>query len=413
MRNFTSKLIGEAGVRVLSSLFLFLLAHRVGVVQFGLYSTAFSFASLFAILVDLGTNSIVAREVARDVPNRSRLLRTANLVKLIAALFAFLAIHVAGYEFEFVRAHRRLVDSMGIIAIVYALTEHGGALLAGREEMGWEACLKISSRGIVVASGLLVLYRTDSLTAITSAMALGSLGACVAGLWILYNRFGHLGLGEDLESAKKLIKSSLPLLGFVVFWTFYDNQDILLLKHFRVPDQEIGLFWSATKVIDVMKVFPVLLAGAFFPSLARLAATRESFMKKTRALLFYSLLAIPVLVLGVYWIAPLLETLLYGPAFSKAVPLLRILLLAFAAIFLNGVLMQILIAKDYEMKLLAGALVAFLSNFLFSWIFIPTQGTIGACYALVFSETLYLVFQGRLLVQAVPGILNPFRRTYG
>jgi len=413
MRNFTSKLIGEVGLRILSSSFIFLLAHKIGAAQFGLYSTAVAFATLFVILVDLGTNAIVTREIARDIPHRSRILKTSNFLKILAAASVIILIHVVSYASSFARENQKLVDSIGVIVIVYSLMDHAAALLAGRNELGWEAFLKISCRAVVIGTGIGVLFVKPSLLAVTMSMAAASGVAIVMGTWILRSRFGEFGAAVDAEALRKLVRSSLPLLGFTSFWMFYDNQDILLLHHFQIANRDIGLYWSASKIIDVLRVFPVLLMGAFFPTLARLAATRESYLQTSRTLLGYAVLAIPAVVGSVYWAAPFLETLFYGPQFLEAAVLLRLLLPAFAATFLNHIFMQMLITKDLEMKLLSASLVACVSNFILNWFLIPRYGPPGVCYALIISEWIFLSFQIRWIVVTVPGLFNPFRRRFG
>jgi PST family polysaccharide transporter len=217
----------------------------------------------------------------------------------------------------------------------------------------------------------------------------------------------------DREGMKKLLRSSVPLLGFTSFWIFYDNQDILLLQHFHVSNTDIGLYWSASKIIDVLRVFPVLLVGAFFPTLSRLAPVRESYLQTARTLLGYCVLAIPLLIASVYIAAPFLETLFYGPSFIGATLLLRLLLPAYGLVFLNHALIQMLITKDLEMKLLLASVVACGSNFLLNCYWIPRCGTVGVCYSLIVSECLFLGFQARLMFTAVPGLFNPFRRLVG
>src|SRR4051812_38151533 len=115
MQNFTYKLAGEAGLRVFSSLFIFLLGRTLGAAPFGLYSTAFAFASLFMILVDMGINPIVTREIARDVPGRPRLLRSATLLKLAASVLALAGMHATAYFSHFDVQKTRLVDALGIV----------------------------------------------------------------------------------------------------------------------------------------------------------------------------------------------------------------------------------------------------------------------------------------------------------
>src|SRR4030067_870940 len=82
-RNATFKVLGEAGGRLGGMFFYILFARWLGAQDFGRYSFAFSYAALFAIVVDLGTNSIITRELAR---NRSR---TSDFVPMLNALKTF------------------------------------------------------------------------------------------------------------------------------------------------------------------------------------------------------------------------------------------------------------------------------------------------------------------------------------
>src|SRR5579864_3894259 len=153
MRNLAAKLIGEGGMRLSSTLFVLLLARELGAAHFGLYSTAYSFAALFIILVDLGINSIVTREIARQPADRSKIVRAANLIKGIAAILAMAGIHIASRWSDFASAHRALVDALGVVVINYSLIDYMGALLAGIEEMEWEATMRILCRVIIVTAG--------------------------------------------------------------------------------------------------------------------------------------------------------------------------------------------------------------------------------------------------------------------
>lgn len=413
MRNFASKLTGEAGVRIFSSLFIFLLARVLGPADFGLYSTAFAFASLFLIVVDLGMNTIVTREIARRADARAAILRCANTIKFSAAALAVLSVHVLSHWHPFARTHLLFVDTLAVMVVTYSLIDYMGAALAGKDEMGWEALLRTLCRAVVAIGGILVLYRTKSLEAVTLSMSVASVFSLGFGMLILRMRFGGFPMGWDAAVAKRLLTSSLPLLGSVVFWTLYDNQDILLLNHFHVAPKDIGLFGSAAKIIDVFKAAPALLAGAFFPALCRCAHEPEAFLAKTRSLVNY---AIPLLLFiagGAFLTAPLLETLLYGRQFAQAAPLLRLLLIAFVAVFLNHLCLQLLIAKNCENRLFQGAAIACLSKLAFNVWLIPRYGAPGACYSLIGSAFVYLLFQARVLNQAVPGLLCPLRRAFG
>ena len=57
IQKFSQKVLGEAGLRMLSIGFLLLLANMLGAEKLGQYSTAFAYAALCIVFVDLGTNA--------------------------------------------------------------------------------------------------------------------------------------------------------------------------------------------------------------------------------------------------------------------------------------------------------------------------------------------------------------------
>lgn len=413
LRNFTVKGLGEVGVRIISSATVFAFAHVLGATAFGEYSTAFAFVTMFAVGVDLGNSAIVMREIARSVEKRRLVLGTGNLLKIGATIAIMVAIHFSGLATSFGRHRSFLIDTLGFVSISYVLIDYLGIVLAGKEEFGWETFLKLACRILISGAGIYVLLRTKALEPVAGTMAAAALVSIFFGAFVVSKRFGGFPILFDSATFWRVVKSSAPVLGFIVFWTFYDNQDILILNQLKVPSKEIGLFWSATKVLDVLKVLPVVLVTIFLPELARFAQARESFIQTARRVLLATVGLILLIVPAVWVLAPWIERVLYGPQFVEAAPLLRLLTPALGLAFFNVVCFQMLIAKDQENQIFPGAILACLSNLSFSFWWIPTYGAAGACYALVASEGLFFLFLFRHLLQAVPGLLNPFRKTFG
>lgn len=407
MKNFTFKVVGEASVRLFSSLFVLLLARFVGAAEFGRYSSAFAFASIFTIFVDLGTGAIVTREIARHSDRQQHILHTTHSLKVLSALGALLLIHFLSPFFAVSKDKTTLVDALGVVVITYTLLDYFCSMLTGKEDMKWEALLKVVCRGIIFLIGIGAILIHASLAGIGLSMAAGAFVSYGIGVQIVRYRFGSFHYEIQLDTLRFLLRSCLPLFGSVFFWAFYDNQDVLLLNHFRVPDNQIGYFAAAIKMIDVLKVYPVLLVGVFFPSLSRLSLGHSSdFLKRAHRLMrFMGVSAFPLALL-IYVLAPFIMVLLYGESYSSATPLLRNLLPAFLGISLNHLFMHVLIARDQEGTLFVGSIIACLSNLLMSWVLIPLYGSLGVCYALVGSELMYSAFQGYLVHRTVPGFFS-------
>jgi O-antigen/teichoic acid export membrane protein len=395
MRNYAYKLIGEGGVRLLSTVFLLILARLVGAAEFGVYSTAFAFATVFAILVDLGTNPIVTREIARWPDKRPQIIASVNFLKTVMALIMWLMLWVSTLILHMTLAKARLVHWLGWVAIGTAFTEYFSAIFTGVERMAWEAVLKIASKSVVILAALVVLFRTHDVYQTVRAMGAFSILGIAVGALIVQIRLGSFGWSLDAPYLRRLLRQSLPVFGCMAFLILYDSQDILLLNYFKVPDHDIGLFAMALKVIDVIKVLPVLLASTFLPSLSRHAQVSPvDFFKRAGELIRNAAIGFPLLAAVIAVFSAAIIHILYGPGYSAAVPVLRWLLVGFLVMAFNLILMQILIALDMERQLLISSGLLCISHIAACTFWIPRWGILGACYALILSEMIYLTAQG-------------------
>jgi O-antigen/teichoic acid export membrane protein len=77
------------------------MARRLGASDFGLFSFAFSFAGIFAILIDPGLNILATRDVAKNSSLSSDYSSNIFMVKLILSIITFVlvwgSILVLGY----------------------------------------------------------------------------------------------------------------------------------------------------------------------------------------------------------------------------------------------------------------------------------------------------------------------------
>jgi len=403
-KNIASKLAGESGVRASSFLFIFILARRLGAGGFGLYSTLIAYASLFNIAIEIASTAVITREVARRPQDGEKIVCSAHALKAALAILALLGIHFVARWTAFAGLPYVMIDGFGFVIVSYSLIDYAGFLLAGRSEMRHEATLRAACRSVIAAGGIGCLIFTRSLSAVALTMCVSSAIALLIAHRMLRRRFQISRFALDWSVMRSLLVSSVPLLAAYAFSLAYDNQDLLLLKHFGISDQTIGFYGSANKVLDVLKVVPFLLAGAFFPGLAKAQRHADQFRRQVGQLAVYALLFAPPIVLAGFFFAPWIEQLLYGRAFVAAAPLLRLLMIAYAGIFVNYLNTYILIAGNFENRLLLGAAAACAINFYLCWRLIPTHGAYGVCFALIATEGLYLIYQTSLVGY---GLLRP------
>ena len=401
MKNYAYKLVGEIGARLLSTVFLLVMARIVGIADFGVYSTAFAFATVFSILIDLGTNPLVTREIARYPDKRPRIIASVNALKFMTSAVMLGCLWIVTVAVGLPAEKAQLVHWLGWVVIGTAFTEYLSAVFTGLEQMGMEAVLKIVGKGVVITAALVTLLMTRQMFPAIQVMAVFSIVSIGVGILLVRTRLGAFGFHLDGPYLRHLLARSMPIFGSWAFLILYGSQGILVLNFFKISDHAIGLFALAAKILDVVKVLPVLLASTFFPSLSRQAhLSRSAFQRRARELIRYAAVGFPLLAMGGYAAAPLLLQALYGPTYQEAVPVLRLLLVGFLPMAFNLILLHVLIALDKEKESFFASALLCLSNLVLSAAWVPSFGMLGACYALIASEILNLMVQAYLIKKA-------------
>jgi len=399
---FSQKVLGEAGVRLASTGFILLLARHLGAENFGRYSSAFAFASIAVIFVDLGTNAILTREIARDPSQKGHLASASHLLKIAAALGAWLILAAATVVLKFRPEQRFLTLCLAVVVIGQTLTDYFSALLNGIEEMGWEAVLKSLCRVLSLSLGFIALALRQPLPVIVACMASGSIAGYGLAVWIVRLRFRTFGLRFDKAFLRSLMQSSAPLLASTSFLILYDSQDILLLNYFHFPQKSIGWFSAAMKIVDVLRVYPVLIMSVFFPTLSKLYVTDlPAFKLKQRRLMVFVTGTLCLLAGALYLLSPWMIGVIYKSDFAPASGFLRLLLPALVLLGINFIQSQMLIALNQERKLLSGAILACAVNLVLACLFLPRWGVPGTCYAFFGSEIIFFLYLRKELSKAV------------
>jgi FkbM family methyltransferase len=394
MKNYFYKLSGETGVRLLSMIYLLVLARTVGATEFGVYSSAFAFASIFAILIDLGTNPFITREIARYPHKRSDIIASINFLKIMATAVMMICLWVATQNLGWAPEKVRLAQWLGCVVAGTAFAEYLSAIFTGVEKMGTEAVLKVIGKGVVIAASLAALVLTQDMVLSVKVMAIFSIVSVLVCIGISRWQLGSFGFHFNSAYLSELLRRSLPIGGALAFLILYGSQGILILNYFKILDNDIGLYAGAIKVIDVLKVLPVLLASTFFPSLSRHAQiSKPIFHERVRELMGYAALGFPALAIIVIAYAPTVIHLLYGSAYAESVHVLRLLLIGFIVMSFNLVLIHILLALDKEKEAFYSTAALSLSNFIANLFLIPSYGINGTGYALIISEAVYLGIQ--------------------
>lgn len=397
--------IASVGQKLLSFGYFLVVARFLQPERTGLYAAALSLVTLFAVVADFGTPSIVIREVARRPEEALSLVRRALAVKipmtLLAILLAVFASNVLGYA----PAERELVMLAAGVLAFDSVSVFYYAVLRGLHRLEYEAVGMMMGQLVTLAVGLIALAIHPTLPMLILALTVGSLSNAFLASVQVIRRLGWKALvpAWSAQEILTVLKEVWPFFLAAAFVKVYSSLDLQFLKWF-FGNTIAGLYSVAYKFTFAFQFLPLAFVAALYPGMSALVGKRENeslgrlFESSVRYLL---LLAVP-LAFGLSLVAQGAVALL-GPQYAEAVPVLRVMPFILLPSFLDFPIGSLLNASGRQGTKTAIFGVTLLVNFALDFFLVPAFGMFGAI-AGSFVSLCFLVVAGMYFVPAIiPG----------
>ncbi|MFL6796041.1 MAG: polysaccharide biosynthesis C-terminal domain-containing protein [Xanthobacteraceae bacterium] len=403
-------------IRVISAALAFgsqvLLARWMGTFEFGIYVYVWTWVLLLGQAIDLGLGTAAQRFIP-EYRDRGALTLLRGFLAGSRWLAVLIAIGISALCVGLVSLAQPWLDDYTIIPLYLACLTFPAYALANVQEgisrsYDW-VCLSMMPAYIVRQALLTVLmaaaYVVDlPMTAITAMIvAAASIWLPALGQTLILNRrFAHcIPSGAKAYEFKKWLTMALPVLMVEGFYSLLAYTDVLVLQHFRSP-QEVAVYYAAVKTLALVSFiyYAVSATTAHRFSSYHVAGDRaglSAFIAQSIKWTFWPSLAATAVLLA--FGQPILG--LFGPSFTDGYDLMFILaagLLARAAIGPIERLLNMLGEQRACALVYAGA---FAANLALCLVLIPRFGMAGAAaataIALVLESILLFVVTRRRL----------------
>jgi O-antigen/teichoic acid export membrane protein len=315
--------VGEAVVKGGLVVATVLIARGWGPTGVGNFSVAYSAAMIAILVMALGQQEVLIREVARSSSSARTLLdRSAHLqFRLMlwvvpAALLAALA--VADREL------RLALFGFAPYAILRTATVTGGAVFKGLDRMDVEARARGLEIGLAVAiigAGLVFEWPSWSTAAAFSS------GSAIGFVWIA-GRFSELEREPTSLQATFFFREGLPFMALSVVGQLLVYGDRFLLALLGVESSEIGYWGVAGTVVWSVVAIPQLASLALYPGFSRIAEDGGSPRRLGLGASVGGAVVGVIAAVLLRWFAQPLVGLVFGVEFLPAAALLERLALA-------------------------------------------------------------------------------------
>lgn len=361
-------------------------ARYLGPEQFGLWSYAIAFVSLFSTLATLGLDSIVVRDLVRNPSGKEEILGTAFILRLMGGIITLL---LSISSILFIHSNTETYWLVGILSFGTIFLAFDTIDFWFQSQVKSKYIVYAKNAAFIVASALkitLILLHMPLIWFVLAGLLelfLGTLGMIIVyqhnheKLWSW--RFSYIRAKELLQSSWLLILSGLVIM-------IYMRIDQIMLGQI-LGEKSVGIYSAAVKLSEAWYFLPIAIVSSIFPSIVESKNKDEGlYMQRMQKLLSIMVIMAFIIAIPITFLSKFIITFLYGKRFVEASSSLIILAWTSLFVFL-GIARESWMVTEGLMKFsFATTALGALSNIVFNFILIPTHGPAGAALATLISQ---------------------------
>ena len=388
-RNSILYFIGNIFEKIFSLCAIFLIARYLGENEFGIFNYALVYTSLFVVLIDLGTESILIREISRNPANSARLIGNSIILKIVLTLCTLILCLIVTF-FSHFPGKKAVIIYLMLINLVFSpklptLKTPFEAIFKSRLKAGFPALMNILGSFIFFALVIIMILQKSPLELIVLGYVLSGL----PGLVFLYIKSRKIIAPEysiDFGLLRSFLKESLPLALYSLLIGLSNRVDDLMLSWMR-SDADVGLYSAAFRLTLPLSFIPVSLAVSLLPVISKLYHDKDETLDKIYqfSLKIMICFVLPFAVV-IYTFSENIIRILYTVRYAPSVNALKILIITQVFLFLNVIMFHFITAVGKQKKGLYVVGVMLIINFILNLFLIPLYGIEGASLATVITE---------------------------
>ena len=390
-KNTAALFAAQFVVSILGLILYIFIARSLGDVIFGKFSFALAFTALFAVFSDLGYNTLLIREVARDKSLASKYLSNVLCMRALLSLVIFalivITINLMGYPTD----TKNVIYLFGIYTLVVSFSAVFKVTFRAFEKMEYEAGITIFANIIRFSLGLLVLFLGYDLIELALVFLLSGIFDFLFSFLVCERKFVKPKIELDFDFWKSTIKLALPLSITGISLLIYTRIDTVMLSAMK-GDAVVGWYNAAYNLVLAFKPIPQLFMNALFPLMSSYFVSSKDSLKITseKSFRYLLILGLPLAVV-ITLLADSFIPLFYGPQFENSIIALQILAWDIFLYFLwfNGAF--ILVAANKQNLWVVAAVSTALINIIANLLLIPSLSYVGAAIATIVAESLCVI----------------------
>jgi len=384
--------ISSVVTTVLGFFLLIYIARYLGEVEYGKYSFAISFTSLFVIFTNVGINNLIIREIARNKELINEYITSVLAIRLPLSFLSFglivLAINIMNYPKDTIQA----VYLFGIYNILTSLEMTFRSIFQAYEKMEYDSITAITEKIILTSLAFSAIYLGYNLIELAYIYVFAGIASLTLGAALLSIKIAKPRLIINLSLWKFLLIGSIPFGLNTLFGVLYFQIDSVMLS-FLKGDVSVGIYSAAYNPLLALGIIPTVFVTAIYPVMSRFFIDSKVSLDTLTELSckYMAIIGFPVAI-GCFVLADRFIELFYADKFSASAAPFQILAFFIPLRWIGSITGTFLTSTNKQgFRTLSVGLSAFF-NVILNAAMIPSLGYIGASIATVLSEVfLYFI----------------------
>ena len=389
--------------KILRFVLIIFAARILGDANYGKFSFALAFTSLFLILSDGGIHQLLIREIARWPDKAKKYIGNAFFIKVIFSFFALIIMLSAAYLTKKPQDVLLTVYIISFAQIIASFSLFFKSIFQAFQKMKYDAISTVIGDGLTASLGIILLVMGGNYIGLSYMYLIANTINLIFCVWITKYKIIDIEFDLDKQLIKFFIKEGFPfgvLFFFAIMYTYIDT----VMLSFMKGDEAVGWYNAAYRLIFAVLFVATGTMEAVFPVLseyyqASMSNFKQLFEKvfKTMFIIGFSLASL------IFLISNRLILFLYGNTYINASSALKILVWSTALIFITTTMTHTTRASNHQRftaKVVAGGAVL---NIFLNFILIPKYSFVGAALATLITEAstflFHFIFLSKFLVK--------------
>lgn len=398
--------VGVGIDRLLRLVLLIYAARILGATEYGKFSFALAFISLFVIFYDFGLPQIINREFARE-ENKEEEFRSIISLKILLSFGSFILIVLSSYFITKDPGIQKIILILALFDLINGFITVFHSFFQALQRMEYRAWTEILLAVLIAITGLFTLFRFPSLENLSYSYLASSLVTLFFILVFFHFKFFHVKMSWKTAVWRKFLSMSWPLALASLFGIIYNYIDSVMMGYWGMLT-ETGWYNAAYRIIHVTIIPASLISRSFFPVLSKFFEESKEKLQKAwnNQMEMMILLAIP-LVSGGIVLAPRVIYSFYQSDFTPSILAFQILIVTAGVIFLSRPFNDVMISSNQQKKIFWITIFGAAVNIILNFILIPRYSLYGAAAATLITYILIFPMYFRFTIRHT--LISPFQ----